>query len=68
MIEIIIIKLLKGRISRTLASKCSLCFRVDALGEEENAEIAFEMPRVRREALAIAGAKRAGRVRSQASN
>jgi len=30
---------IKGKISRTLASKCSLCIRVDALGEEENAEI-----------------------------
>jgi len=30
---------IKGKISRTLASKCSLCIRVDALGEEENAEM-----------------------------
>ena len=31
-----------GKISRTLASKCSLCIRVDALGEEENAEIGVQ--------------------------
>jgi len=29
----------KGKISRTLAAKCSVCIRVDALGESENAEI-----------------------------
>jgi nucleolar protein 58 len=27
---------IKGKVSRTLASKCSLCIRVDALGEEES--------------------------------
>jgi nucleolar protein 58 len=32
----------KGKISRTLASKCSLCIRVDALGEEENAEMGVQ--------------------------
>lgn len=30
---------IKGKISRTLASKCSVCIRCDALGESENAEI-----------------------------
>jgi nucleolar protein 58 len=30
---------IKGKISRTLAAKCSVCIRVDALGESENAEI-----------------------------
>eukprot|EP00825_Cyclidium_porcatum_P042356 TRINITY_DN577_c0_g1_i2.p1 TRINITY_DN577_c0_g1~~TRINITY_DN577_c0_g1_i2.p1 ORF type:complete len:514 (-),score=130.15 TRINITY_DN577_c0_g1_i2:293-1834(-) len=30
---------IKGKISRTLASKCSLCIRCDALCESENAEI-----------------------------
>jgi len=30
---------LKGKISRTLAAKCALCIRCDALGESENAEI-----------------------------
>jgi len=30
---------MKGKISRTLAAKCALCIRVDALGESENAEI-----------------------------
>jgi len=30
---------IKGKISRTLASKCSLCIRVDALGEDETAQI-----------------------------
>lgn len=34
--------LILGKISRTLASKCSLCIRVDALGEEENAEIGVQ--------------------------
>lgn len=33
---------IKGKISRTLASKCSLCIRVDALGEEDNAEIGVQ--------------------------
>jgi len=32
----------KGKISRTLAAKCSVCIRVDALGETENAEIGVE--------------------------
>jgi len=32
----------KGKISRTLAAKCSVCIRVDALGESENAEIGTE--------------------------
>jgi len=30
---------IKGKISRTLAAKCSVCIRVDALGESENAEV-----------------------------
>ncbi len=30
---------LKGKISRSLASKCALCVRVDALGENTNGEI-----------------------------
>jgi nucleolar protein 58 len=30
---------IKGKVSRTLAAKCSVCIRVDALGESENAEI-----------------------------
>jgi len=30
---------LKGKVSRALAAKCSLCVRCDALGEAENAEI-----------------------------
>jgi len=33
---------IKGKISRALAAKCSLCIRVDALGESENAEIGTE--------------------------
>lgn len=33
---------MKGKISRTLASKCALCIRVDALGESENCEIGTE--------------------------
>jgi nucleolar protein 58 len=32
----------KGKISRALAAKCSVCIRVDALGESENAEIGVE--------------------------
>lgn len=31
-----------GKVSRTLASKCSLCIRVDALGEDENAQIGVQ--------------------------
>jgi len=33
---------IKGKISRTLSAKCSVCIRVDALGESENAEIGVE--------------------------
>jgi nucleolar protein 58 len=33
---------IKGKISRTLAAKCSVCIRVDALAESENAEIGQE--------------------------
>lgn len=33
---------IKGKISRSLAAKCSLCIRVDALGESENADVGFE--------------------------
>jgi len=33
---------IKGKVSRTLAAKCSVCIRVDALGESENAEIGTE--------------------------
>ncbi|KAL4471492.1 hypothetical protein ABPG74_008385 [Tetrahymena malaccensis] len=33
---------LKGKISRTLAAKCSLCIRCDALGESEDAQIGAE--------------------------
>jgi len=29
----------KGKISRTLAAKCSVCIRVDALAESENTEV-----------------------------
>merc|ERR1712118_402069 len=32
----------KGKISRTLAAKCSLCIRVDALGESSEATIGIE--------------------------
>mmetsp|Transcript_82286 Transcript_82286/g.96280 ORF Transcript_82286/g.96280 Transcript_82286/m.96280 type:complete len:459 (-) Transcript_82286:180-1556(-) len=31
--------LIKGKVARTLAAKCSVCIRVDALGESEEAEI-----------------------------
>lgn len=34
---------LKGKVSRTLASKCSLCVRVDALDENPNGEMGLEM-------------------------
>jgi len=30
---------IKGKISRTLAAKCSVCIRVDALGESDNAQV-----------------------------
>mmetsp|Transcript_820 Transcript_820/g.747 ORF Transcript_820/g.747 Transcript_820/m.747 type:complete len:327 (-) Transcript_820:212-1192(-) len=33
---------IKGKIARTLSAKCSVCIRVDALGESENAEIGVE--------------------------
>jgi nucleolar protein 58 len=33
---------IKGKVSRTLAAKCSVCIRVDALGESENAEVGQE--------------------------
>ena len=32
----------KGKISRALAAKCSLCVRCDALGESQNAEMGTE--------------------------
>ena len=32
----------KGKISRTLAAKTSLCVRVDALGEEPNSQIGLD--------------------------
>ena len=32
----------KGKISRTLAAKCALCIRCDALGESEDAQIGAE--------------------------
>ena len=33
---------IKGKVSRTLASKCSLCVRVDALGENEGGDLGLE--------------------------
>lgn len=33
---------IKGKISRSLSAKCALCVRVDALGENENAEVGTE--------------------------
>lgn len=33
---------IKGKVSRTLASKCSLCVRVDALGENPDGEMGLE--------------------------
>jgi nucleolar protein 58 len=30
---------LKGKISRTLANKCALCVRYDALGEDQNGKL-----------------------------
>jgi nucleolar protein 58 len=33
---------IKGKLSRTLAAKCSVCIRVDALGESEDANIGEE--------------------------
>lgn len=33
---------IKGKISRTMASKCSLCVRVDALGENEDGDLGLE--------------------------
>ena len=33
---------IKGKISRALAAKCSLCIRYDALGENEDAEFGID--------------------------
>jgi nucleolar protein 58 len=33
---------IKGKVSRTLAAKCSVCIRVDALGESDNASVGEE--------------------------
>lgn len=33
---------IKGKLSRTLAAKCSVCIRVDALGESENGSVGQE--------------------------
>ena len=30
---------LKGKVSRTLANKCALCVRYDALGEDQNGDL-----------------------------
>jgi len=53
---------LKGKISRSLASKCALCVRVDALGENTNGEIGNKCKKILESRIAALESGNSGKI------